>query len=53
VLWKIGAEYVVDVGGRVFELDIGDREGTDIAARTSERHPWGGRVLASLIEHLR
>jgi len=51
--WRIGAEHVVDVAADVFEFDIGDPEGADIAAGTRERHPRRRRVLAVLRKHLR
>ena len=49
VLRRICAEHVVDIGGRVLELEVGDREGADIAAGTSEWHPRSRGVLAPLV----
>jgi len=53
VLRRICAKHVVDIVGRVLELHVGDREGADVAAGTSKRHPRSRGVLALLIEHFR
>jgi hypothetical protein len=53
VLRRSRAEDIVDVAPGVLELDIGHREGADVAAGAGERNPWRRMDLAALIDHLR
>ena len=52
VLRRTNAEDRVDVGGDVFKLDIGHREGANIAAGAREGYPRCRMDLAALIDHL-
>ena len=41
------------VVGNPFELDVGDRKSSDVAAGAGERHPGSRRGLAEFTDHLR
>jgi hypothetical protein len=53
VLSRGRTEDIVDIAGGVLELDIGHREGADIAAGAGKWHPGRRMHLAALIDHLR